>query len=120
MDQVVAALGERLDDRREARHADLHPGVEGDLDLGDGAQAPVDVGVGPDDLDLVAGDAALADLLDRVGDAVHAAEPVGDERDARPIAVAARQLELLAPEERRRRRVRDRRHAGGEQRGCEL
>ena len=37
MDQVVAALGERLDHRGEARHADLEARVEGDVDLGDRA-----------------------------------------------------------------------------------
>ena len=85
------------------------PAVEGDVDLGHRAQAAVDVGVGADHLDLVAGHAALADLLDRVGDAVHPAEAVGDQRDPRPVAVRARQLELLAAEEGRRGGVRDRR-----------
>ena len=85
---VVATLRERLDDRRDARDADLQAGVERDVDLGDGAEAAIDVGVGADHLDVEAGDAALADLLDRVRDAVHAADPVGDERDARTLAVA--------------------------------
>ena len=31
--EVVAALGERLDERRQARHAHLQPRVEGDVDL---------------------------------------------------------------------------------------
>ena len=48
-------------------------------------------------------------------DAVHAAEPVGDERDRGPVAVGAGQLELLAAEERGRRGVRDRREACVEQ-----
>ena len=41
------------------------------LDLGDRAQAAVDVRVGADHLDLEAGHAALADLVERVRDAVH-------------------------------------------------
>ena len=118
MDEVVAALGERVDDRRQARHADLQARVEGDVDLGDRAQPAVDVGVGADHLDLEAGHAAVADLLDRVGDAVHPAEAVGDQRDPRAVAVAAGQLQLLAPEERRRGGVRDRRDAGVEQPEC--
>ena len=89
MDQVVAAVGDRLDHGRQARHADVHPGVVGDLDVGDGAQAAVDVAVGADHLDLEAGDAALADLLDRPRDAVHRADAVGDDRDARQFALAA-------------------------------
>ena len=87
VDEVVAALGERLDDRGQAGDADLQPAVERDVDLGNGAQAPVDVAVGADHLHLVAGHAAVTDLLDRVGDPVHAAEPVGDQRHAGPVAV---------------------------------
>ena len=66
VDQVVAALGERLDQLRDARDADPQAGVERDLDLGDRGQPPVDAGVGADHLDLVAGNAELADPLDRV------------------------------------------------------
>ena len=79
-------------------------------------QAPVDVGVGADDLDLEARHAALAELVERVRDAVHAADRVGDERDAQRLAVAARELGLLAAEERGGRRVGDRRQAGVEER----
>jgi hypothetical protein len=61
--EVVAALGQRLDDRRQRRHAHLQSGVEGDVDLGHRAQPAVDVGVGAD-LDL-AGHAALANLVER-------------------------------------------------------
>ena len=43
------------------------PGVEGDLELGRGRQPAVDAGVGADHLDLEAGHAELADLLDRRG-----------------------------------------------------
>ena len=101
---AVAALGERLDDRGQADGTPtLQPGVEGDLDLGDRAQPPVDVRVGADHLDLEAGHAALADLVDRVRDAVHAADPVGDQRDPHRLTLARRQLALLAPEEGRRR-----------------
>ena len=52
-----------------------------------------------------------------MGHAVHAAEAVGDERDTRPVAVVARQLQLLAPQEGGRGGVRDRRHAGVEELG---
>ena len=115
--EVVAALGQRLDDRRQRRHADLQAGVERDVDLGDGAQPAVDVGVGADDLDLEAGHAALADLVERVGDAVHPADRVGHQRDAQRLALARHELALLAAEEGGRGRVRDRRHAGVEEAG---
>ena len=55
-------------------------------------QAAVDVRVGADHLDLEAGHAALADLVERVGDAVHAADAVGHERHARRLALARDQL----------------------------
>ena len=113
--QVVAALGDGVDDRRNARDTDLEAAVEGDVDLGDRAQPAVDVGVGSDHLDVEAAHAALADLLERVGHAVHPADPVGDQRHARPVALAAGQLGLLAPQKRRRGCVRDRRNARVEQ-----
>ena len=113
--EVVAALGQRLDDRRQRRHADLQARVEGDVDLGDGAQPAVDVGVGADDLDLEPGHPALADLVERVGDAVHAADGVGHERDPQRIALALDELALLAAEEGGRGRVRDGRDAGVEE-----
>ena len=114
MQHAVAALGQRLDDRGQRRHADPKPRVERDLDLRDGAQAPVDVRVGADHLDLEAGHAALADLVDRVRDAVHAADAVGHQRDPDRLVVARRELALLAPEEGGRGRVGDRGEAGGE------
>ena len=86
VDGVVAALGQGLDQVGQARNAEAHPGVEGDLELGRRRQPPVDAGVGADDLDLEAGHAELADLLDRRGDAVHGADPVGDQGDPRPLA----------------------------------
>ena len=113
--EVVAGLGQRLDDRRQRRHADLQARVEGDVDLGDGAQPAVDVGVGADDLDLEAGHAALADLVERVGHAVHAADGVGHERDAQRVAFALDELALLAAEEGGRGRVWDGRDAGVEE-----
>ena len=116
VDQVVAALGDRVDDRRHARHPDLQAPVEGDVDLGHRAQPPVDVGVGADHLDVEPGDAALADLLERVRDPVHPADPVGDQRDPRPVASLRVELGLLTPEERGCGGVRDRRDAGVEQR----
>ena len=117
VDEVVAPVGERLDDRRQARDADLQARVERDVDLGHRAEAAVDVVVGADDLDLEAGHAALAQLVERVRDAVHAADGVGDERDAQRLALAAGELGLLAAEEGRRRGVGDRRQAGVEERG---
>ena len=115
VDQVVAALRECLGDRGDARDPDLHPRVERHLHLGDGAQPAVDIGVGADHLDVEPGHAAVANLADRVGDAVHRPESVGDHGHARPIAVVACQLVLLAPEERGRGGVWDRRQAGVEQ-----
>jgi hypothetical protein len=79
--EVVAPVGQRLDDRRHARHPDLQPRVERDVDLGHGAEAAVGDRVGAHDLDLESRHAVVADLGQRVRDAVHAADPVGDERD---------------------------------------
>ena len=97
--EVVAAVGERLDDRRQAGHADAQPRVEGHLDLGDGAEAVVDVRVGAHDLDVEAGHATLADLLHRARDAVHAADAVDDERDAPRLGLGRCQPCLLAAQE---------------------
>ena len=105
VDEVVAALGQRLDQVGQAGNAERHALVEGDLELGGGRQAAVDAGVGADDLDLEAGHAALADLLDRVGDAVHRADPVGDQGDPPALAAAVAQLRFLGAEEGGRRRV---------------
>ena len=71
--------------------------------------------VGADDLDLEAGHAALADLVDRVRHAVHPADPVGHQRDPHRLALARRQLALLTPEEGGRGRVGDRGEAGREE-----
>jgi hypothetical protein len=54
----------------------------------------------------------LADLLQGVRDAVHLADAVGNQRDARAVAVAARQLGLLASEEGAGGRIWNRRNAG--------
>ena len=116
MHEVIAPVGEDLDDRRQARHADLQARVERDVDLRDRAQPAVDVRVGADDLHLEARHAALAQLVERVRDAVHPADRVGDERDAQRLAVAVGELALLAAEERRGGRVGDRRQAGVEER----
>ena len=91
MDQRrCAPSGERLHGGREAGDADAQAGVEGHVDLCHGRQAPVDVGVGADHLDLEARHAALADLLDRARDAVGAADAVGQDRHPRVLAVLAR------------------------------
>ena len=129
VDRVERAICERLHGGGQAGHADLQSGVVGHVDLRDGRQAPVDLGVGADDLDLVSRHAAPADLLDRAGDAVRGADPVGEDRHARGLALAASRAEvegsaivqqagelgLLAGQERGRRRVGDRRDAALEQ-----
>ena len=115
MDDVVAALGQRLDDGRHGGNADLEPRVERNVDLGHRAQPAVDIRVGADHLHVEAAHAPRTDLLDRVGDAVHPADAVDDQRYARAVGVAAGQLGLLAPEERRRGAVGNRGHAGVEQ-----
>ena len=102
VDQVVAAFGQRLDQVGHARDAEAHPRVEGQLELGRRRQAPVDAGVGADHVDLEAGDAALADLFDRVGDAVHRADPVGDQGDAARARPRARRA---SPSRRPRKAV---------------
>ncbi len=112
VDEVVAAFGQRFDDRRQRRHADLQPGVERDLDLGDRAEAAVGDQVGRDDLDLEARHAAVAQLLQRVRDAMHPADAVGDQRDAARLVFATGELGLLLAQEGRGRRVGDRRDAG--------
>ena len=89
VDRVEGAVGERLHGGGQAGDADREAGVVGHVDLGDGGQAQVDLGVGADDLDLEAGHAALADLFDRARDAVHRADPVGEDRHARRLAVVA-------------------------------
>ena len=114
--QLVAALGERVDDRGDAGDADPQAGVERDLDLGHRRQPAVDMGVGSDHVDLEAGHAALPDLVERVSHAVHRADAVGDERDPDRLGSARREPALLAAEERGRRGVRDRGDAGLEDR----
>ena len=88
-----------------AGDAQLHAFVEGQLQLGGGREAAVDAGVGADHVDIEAGDAALADLLDRVRHPVHRADPVGDQGDPAAVLVAAAQLRLLGAEEGGRGRV---------------
>ena len=115
MHQVVSAFGDGVDERGNARNTDLEAAVEGDVDLGDRAQPAVDIGVGSDHLDVEAAHAALADLLQRVGHAVHTAHPVGDQRHTRPVALAAGELGLLTPQKRGCGCVRNRRNARVEQ-----
>ncbi len=105
VDEVVVAFGERLDQLGDRRDAQLHAFVEGQLELGRGGEAAVDAGVGADHVDVEAGHAALADLLDRVRHPVHRADPVGDQGDAATVLVAAAQLRLLGAEEGGRGRV---------------
>ena len=117
VDEVVAALGERLDDRRQARHADLQArrrtGCRPRRPRSGGGRRSRSV---PTTSTSKPGHAALAELVERVRDAVHAADAVGDERDAQRLAVAVGELRLLAAEEGRGRRVGDRREAGVEER----
>ena len=89
VDRVEGAVGERLHGGGQAGDADAQAGVVGDVDLGDGREAAVDLGIGGDDLDLIAGDAARADLFDRAGDAVGGADAVGEDGHARGLALAA-------------------------------
>ena len=73
-------------------------------------------GVGADHLDLEAGHAALADLVERVGDAVHrrrSPSATSATRSGSPSRVAS--LRLLAAEEGGRGRVGDRGDAGVEE-----
>jgi len=86
MDSVVAALGERLGQARQTGDAEAHARVEGNLELSSGRQSTVDAGVGSDDLDLEARHAQLSDLLDRCGDAMGGADPIGDQGYPRPLA----------------------------------
>ena len=109
VDEVVAALGEDLDQVREAGDAEGHPLVEGDVEPGSRRQPPVDPRIGADDLDLEAGHAELANLLDRAGDAVHRLDPVGDQRDAGTLRTG-RELRFLGAEEGGRGRIGDDRH----------
>ena len=111
VDEVVAALGQGLDQVGQARHAEPHPLVEGELQLGRGRQPAVDAGVGADHLDLEAGHAALADLLDRVGDAVHRADPVGDQGHPARALPRGRAASPSRPRGRRSRARRGRRES---------
>jgi hypothetical protein len=52
--QVVSAFGDGVDERGNARNTDLEAAVEGNVDLGNGAQPAVDIGVGSDYLDIAA------------------------------------------------------------------
>ena len=99
VDRVVATLRQGLGQAGKAGNAEAHAGVEGDLELGRRRQAPVDAGVGADHLDLEARHAELANLLDRRGNTVVGADPVGDQGDSRPLAEPGRQLRLLGTEE---------------------
>ena len=114
MDQVIAPVGERLDQLRNARHADLEAGVEGDLDLGDGRQAAINPRVRADHLDLPAGHAVLANPVDRLGDAVHRPRGVDHQRHPAWLAVPGGQLRRLAAQEGGGRNVRNDGHAGVE------
>ncbi len=81
---------QRLHRGGQARHPDLQARVVGHVELGHGRQAPVDVRVGAEDLDLEARHAALADLLDRARHPVGGADAVGQDRHTRDLAVVAR------------------------------
>ena len=110
VNEVVGALCQHLDQVRETGDAEAELVEERDLQLGRRGQAPVHPGIGADDVDVEAGDPELADAFDRVGDAVHRADPVGDHRDPLPLPAPVAQLRLLGAEEGGRGRVGDRRH----------
>ena len=80
MHDVVAPIGERLDGPVQAGNPHTHACVEGQLDLRRGGESPVDVRVRADHFDLEARYPALAQLVERVRDAVHRADAVRDER----------------------------------------
>ncbi len=109
--EVVAALGQRVDDRRQARDADRKAA---EVHLGDRGEAAVDAGVRADQVHLEPGHAALADRLQRPGDPVRRADAVRDDRDAARLTVAVGQLALLAAEEGGGGGVGDGRQAGVE------
>ena len=75
--------------------------VEGDVDLGDGGQPAVDAAVGADHLDVEAGNAELADPLDRVRDAVRRTSIASTTRATRGAARPSR------PDSRARSRARN-------------
>ena len=138
VDRLKAPVRERLDGGGQARNADPEPGVEGDLDLRHRRQAAVHLRVGAHHLDLEAGHAPLAYLLDRPRHPVGRADAVGEQRHPGPVTAVAlapgarragrrgdlRELGLLGGEEGRRRGVGDDRDArfehalsGAERRG---
>jgi hypothetical protein len=112
VDELIAALRDGLDDCGDAGDADAQTWVERDLDLRHGAEPPVDIGVGADDLDLVARDPAFANLPDRAGGAVYGVQAVCDERHPRPLLLATLQAPFLAGQKPFRGRVRDDRETG--------
>ena len=69
--QVVAALGERLDDAGSSGRRRGARGRTGSSTSATARQPAVDVRVRADHLDVEARDAALADLVERARDAVH-------------------------------------------------
>lgn len=118
MNELVAALRERLDGCRQQRHAHPEALVEGDVDLGDRRQPAIRVRIGADHLDIEAGHAAVADLVEGVGHAVHAAQAVRHQGDAPGLRLAGDELGLLATEEGGGRRVGNGRYAGVENGSC--
>jgi hypothetical protein len=131
VDHVEAPVGDRVHGRRQAGNADPQTGVEGHLDLRDGRQPPVYLGVGSEHLDVESRHAALADLFDRAGHTMGRADAIGQDRHARTLALVAAagptpageragvgdrgKLRLLIGEEGSRRRVGDGGYAGLEQ-----
>ena len=115
VDEVVRRAAQRLRQLRDAGHPDPQAGVEGDVDLCDGRQAPIDPRVGSDHVHLEAGHLVLPDPLDRVGHPVHRAGGVDHEGHPAGVRIARRELRPLPAEERDRGHVRHHRDAGLEQ-----
>ena len=118
VDEVEAALCERLQRRRHARDADAQARRLRQLEVADRGEPPVDVGVGAEDLDLEARHAARADLLDHACDAVRGADPVDEDGDAGALFAEVRAPESsgLVGEEGAGGGIGDHRHTGAEER----
>ncbi len=85
VDEVEAALGERLQRGGHARDADAQAGEPAAARGRNRREPAVDVGVGAEHLDVEARHAARADLLDHARHAVRGADAVDEDRHARAL-----------------------------------